>query len=50
MEEPSEVMYLRGKGVEKNLETSVEWFEKAANGGDLLAQKNLVTLKSMLEK
>ena len=44
------LMYLRGKGVEKNLETSVEWFEKAANGGDLLAQKNLVTLKSMLEK
>jgi TPR repeat protein len=42
------LMYLRGKGVEKNLRTSVIWFEKAAKGGDSLAQKNVVTLKAML--
>ena len=42
------LMYLRGKGVEKNLQTSVQWFEKAAIGGDSLAQKNLVSIKAML--
>ena len=44
------IMYLRGKGVRKNLQTSVDWFEKAAKGGDPLAQKNLVTIKSMMKK
>ena len=44
------IMYLRGKGVEKNLQTSVDWFEKAAKGGDSLAQKNLVTIKSMFKQ
>lgn len=42
------LMYLRGKGVEKNLQASVEWFEKAAKGGDTLAQNNLLTIKAML--
>ena len=42
------LMYLRGKGVEKDLQTSVQWFEKAANGGDALAQKNLISIKAML--
>jgi type IV secretory pathway VirB10-like protein len=42
------LMFLRGKGVEKNLQTSVEWFEQAAKGGDSLAQKNLVTLQAIL--
>lgn len=44
------IMYLRGKGVEKNLQTSVDWFEKAAKRGDPLAQKNLVTIKSMFKQ
>ena len=44
------LMYLRGKGVQKNLETSVMWFDTASKGGDTLAQKNLVTLKAMLGK
>ena len=44
------LMFLRGKGVEKNLQTAVEWFEQAAKGGDSLAQKNLVTLQAMLGK
>ncbi len=43
------LIYLRGKGVGKNLQTSVDWFEKAAKGGDLIAQKNLVTIRSMLK-
>ena len=37
------LMYFSLKGSNKNLETSVEWFEKSSQWRNLLAQKNLVT-------
>ena len=34
------IMYLRGKGVNKNTDEAIRWFEYAANQGDALAEKN----------
>ena len=39
------IMYLRGKGVQKDTQKALEWFTKAANGGDALARKNVKTLQ-----
>ena len=41
------LIYFCGKGVEKNLQMSFQWFDKAANGGDEIAQKYLISLKAM---
>jgi TPR repeat protein len=38
-------MYLRGKGVQKDTNKALEWFTRAAQGGDELAKKNLKTLQ-----
>jgi TPR repeat protein len=38
-------MYLRGKGVPKDSQKALEWFTKAAAGGDELAKKNVKTLQ-----
>ena len=39
------IMYLRGKGVQKDTQKALEWFTKAANAGDELARKNVKTLQ-----
>ena len=39
------IMYLRGKGVEKDSRKALEWFTKAAAGGDELAKKNVKALQ-----
>ena len=44
------IIYLRGKGTEKNLKQAMYWFEKSADGGDELAKKNLITLRSVFPK
>jgi TPR repeat protein len=44
------IMYLRGKGVDKNQNEALNWFEKAAAGGDELAKRNLKTLKMLVNK
>ena len=41
------IIFLRGKGTEKDLKQAMYWFEKSAEGGDELAKKNLVTLRSV---
>jgi TPR repeat protein len=38
-------MYLRGKGVTKDTQKALEWFTRAADGGDELAKKNVKTLQ-----
>ena len=38
-------MFLKGKGVIKNVQSSIEWFEKAAAGGDDMGQRSLERLK-----
>ena len=38
------IMYMRGKGVSKNADEAIRWFEYAANQGDTLAEKNLASL------
>ena len=40
-------MYLRGKGVQKDIKKSLEWFSQSAQGGDEIAKKNLKTLQLM---
>ena len=39
------IMYLRGKGVTKDTQKALEWFTRAADGGDELAEKNVKTLQ-----
>jgi TPR repeat protein len=39
------IMYLRGKGVTKDTQKALEWFTRAADGGDELAKKNVKTLQ-----
>jgi len=41
------IIFLRGKGTEKDLKQAMYWFEQSAEGGDELAKKNLVTLRSV---
>ncbi|MDO6505990.1 tetratricopeptide repeat protein [Colwellia sp. 4_MG-2023] len=44
------VMYIEGKGVEKNIEEGIKWAEKAANKGFVNAQINLALLYSSKDK
>jgi TPR repeat protein len=44
------IMHLRGKGVAKNYDKALEWFTKAADGGDELAIKNVKTLKILTSR
>ena len=39
------IMYLRGKGVDKDSRKALEWFSRAAQGGDEIAKKNLKALQ-----
>jgi TPR repeat protein len=39
------IMYLRGKGVDKDSRKALEWFTRAAQGGDEIAKKNLKALQ-----
>ena len=41
------IIFLRGKGTEKDLKKAMYWFEQSADGGDELAKKNLATLRSV---
>lgn len=43
------IMYLRGKGVVKNANEALKWLEFAADAGDELAQKNLLTLRKIMK-
>ena len=43
------IMYLRGKGVEKNANEALKWLELAAQQGDELATKNLVSLRKIMK-
>ncbi len=43
------IMYLRGKGVEKNPNEALKWLELAAQQGDELATKNLVSLRKIMK-
>ena len=43
------IMYLRGKGVNKDAQQALKWLELAANGGDELAQKNLQSLRKIVK-
>ncbi len=38
------LMYLKGRGVERNKERAMSWFKRAADKGDKLAQNNLGSL------
>ena len=42
------LMYLSGKGVDKDLNKALTWFEKAVQGGDELSKRNLKTLKMLI--
>jgi len=44
------IMYLRGKGVNKNTDEALKWFEVAARQGDKLAEKNLLSLRKIMKK
>jgi TPR repeat protein len=43
------IMYLRGKGVNKDAQQALKWLELAANSGDELAQKNLQSLRKIVK-
>jgi TPR repeat protein len=43
------IMYLRGKGVNKDAQQALKWLELAANGGDELAKKNLQSLRKIVK-
>ena len=43
------IMYLRGKGVERNANEALKWLELAAQQGDELATKNLVSLRKIMK-
>ena len=40
-------MFLSGKGVIKNVKSSIEWFEKAAAGGDDMGRRSLERLRML---
>lgn len=44
------LMYLQGKGVEKDPVEAIKWFEIASEGGDIMAQRNLQSLKRIIRK
>jgi len=44
------IMYLRGKGVSKNADEALKWLEVAAERGDHLAEKNLLSLRRIMRK
>ena len=41
------LMFLSGKGVIKNVKSSIEWFEKAAAGGDDMGRRSLERLRML---
>ena len=41
------IIYLRGKGTDKDLKQAMYWFEQSADRGDELAKKNLSTLRAV---
>ena len=43
------IMYLRGKGVVKDVKQAIKWLEVAAEGGDELAEKNLTSLRKIMK-
>lgn len=43
------IMYLRGKGVKKDVNQAIKWLEVAAKGGDGLAEKNLTSLRKIMK-
>jgi len=43
------IMYLRGKGVVKDVKQAIKWLEIAAKGGDSLAEKNLSSLRKIMK-
>lgn len=43
------IMYLRGKGVVKDVKQAIKWLEVAAEGGDELAEKNLTLLRKIMK-
>lgn len=44
------IMYLRGKGIPKNVDEALKWLEVAAKRGDGLAEKNLLSLRKIMKK
>ncbi|MDG1132675.1 MAG: hypothetical protein P8N21_08290 [Opitutales bacterium] len=44
------IMYLRGKGISKNVNEALRWLEVAATGGDELAEKNLLSLRKIMKR
>ena len=44
------IMYLRGKGISKNVDEALRWLEVAAKRGDDLAEKNLLSLRKIMKK
>ena len=44
------IMYLRGKGISKNVDEALKWLEVAAKRGDGLAEKNLLSLRKIMKK
>ena len=43
------IMYLRGKGVVKDVKQAIKWLEVAAERGDELAEKNLTSLRKIMK-
>ncbi len=44
------MMYMQGKGIEKNFEQALYWFDLAAQRGDAMAKTNLEKLQAILAK
>jgi TPR repeat protein len=44
------IMYLRGKGISKNVDEALRWLEVAAKRGDDLAEKNLLSLRKIMKR
>ena len=44
------IMYLRGKGISKNVDEALRWLEVAATRGDELAEKNLLSLRKIMKR
>ncbi len=44
------LMYLQGKGVKKDSNEAIKWFEIASQGGDAMAKRNLQSLKRIIRK
>ena len=44
------LMHLQGKGVKKDSNKAIKWFEIASQGGDEMAKRNLQSLKRIIRK